>query len=180
MRRAHCAFRRLKRNESRDMYNVYSPGHGQSPLSVSFLWHDPSWMPLLSWSRIQLSNTRAEGLHRFTFLHPHLRFPSLLFLLPCTFFQTNSLSRTLSCSSLSLYFDLACVGHSCISPFMHALSQGFNIGSTGGVVSICKHIVFHKTSQEAKRVKPRISPLGIQGKRITSPDMNSFSLRIRG
>lgn len=45
MRGGLSAVRSLRRNESRGMYNRYSPGHGQSPNPVSFLWHDPSRVP---------------------------------------------------------------------------------------------------------------------------------------
>ncbi len=157
MRRGHSVVCRLRRNESGDMCNVYSPGQGQSPHSVSFLWHDPSWMPPLGQRRIQLSSAQAEGLLGFTFSLSHLRFPSLLSLSPCISplfsHHPSSLTLSSSCLSLSLFFDSAHVIHSCISPFMHALSQGFNRGSMDGVVRIHKHIVFHRPTQEAKRVQ---------------------------
>lgn len=123
----------LSHNESRAMYNVYSPGHGQSPHCVSFLWHDPSWMPRPGQRRIQLSNGRAEGLRRFTFSLSHLTFPSLLskslgagpfFFLTIPPLSPCHLSLSLSVSvSVCLCFDSDHVIHSSIST---ALSQGLN------------------------------------------------------
>lgn len=69
------------------------------------------------------------------------------------------------------------------SPFMRLSIHACTLTGafTGaGVVSICKHIVSHKSSQEAKRVRPQTSHLVIQGKRIGSQTINSFSLRITG
>lgn len=130
----------------RSMCNRYSPGHGQSPNSVSFLWHDPSRVPPLVQRRIQLSNARAEGSHTFTFS---------LSLSPCDSFHTPSLLSHLVISPffyfilffssrVLLYFDSALAAHSCISPFMRALSPG-----TDGVVRIRKRTVIHEPTQRS-------------------------------
>ena len=116
MRRGLSAACSLRCNESRSMCNRYSPGHGQSPNSVSFLWHDPSRVPALVQRRIQLSNARAEGSHTFTF--------SLSLSRHATLFTHHPSSLTLSSPLFLFYFIFffSCVAllwFSSRSPFMH-------------------------------------------------------------
>lgn len=97
------------------MYNRYSPGHGQSPNSVSFLWHDPSQVPPLVQGRIQLSNARAEGSHTFTLslsLSPRISVAMRIF-------SHHPSSLTLS-SRFFFHPCLALPWFSSRSPFLHS------------------------------------------------------------
>ena len=89
-------------------------------------------------------------------LRDHIRSLSLsLSLSPCDSFHTPSLLSHLVISPffyliflfssrVLLYFDSALAAHSCISPFMRALSPG-----TDGVVRIRKRTVIHEPTQRS-------------------------------
>lgn len=142
MRGGLSAVRSLRRNESRGMYNRYSPGHGQSPNSVSFLWHDPSRVPPARPKENPAQQRPSWGItyvHSLSLTSDFRRHRTIPPLSPChlPFFSPHVL----------LYFDSALAAHSYISPFMRALSPG-----TGGVVRIRKRTVIHEPTQR-KRVR---------------------------